>query len=409
MNVNSVSKAFDYLIVGGGIVGLATAYQLSERFPERSICILEKESELAAHQSGHNSGVIHSGIYYKPSSKKALDCRRGYDLLLEFSKHYQIPHRVGGKLIVATHKEELERLQTLFERGQANQLSGIRKIGQEEIKEIEPYCAGIAAIHVPQTGVIDFKLFSRQLAACVRTKNEANLIVTGAEVKRFFNHPEYVEAYTEKGVFRAKLLIACAGLQADRVAQAQKAEVDTRTLPFRGDYYRLTETARYKVNNPIYPVPDPRFPFLGVHFTPRIDGEVECGPNAVFSFKREGYSTTDFDWRDTKDALGFGGTWRFFAKHWKFGLREYRRAWSKQLFLESLQRLMPSLTADEIEPARSGVRAMTLTPEGEMLDDFKIIYRERAIHVINAPSPAATASLSIGERIVDMAKDVWSV
>ncbi|MBN2138189.1 MAG: L-2-hydroxyglutarate oxidase [Sedimentisphaerales bacterium] len=394
---------FEIVIVGGGIVGLASAYKIASSHPGIRLCVLEKEDTLAAHQTGHNSGVIHSGLYYKPGSAKSRTCAKGRRELVRFAAEHGIAHDICGKIIVATSEKELGRLDELFEKGRANEIEGIEKIGPERIEEIEPACRGIAGILVPCTGIIDFTEVTKKLAKLTEAASEGNKVLTGHEVTGFEKHDFYTKVVTNRGGFSTKYVVNCAGLQCDRMAKLDGVEPGMRIIPFRGDYYELTESAREKVKGLIYPVPDPAFPFLGVHFTRMIDGSVECGPNAVFSFKREGYGKTDFSFRDSWDSLKFWGTWKLFMKNWRYGLGEYVRAFSKARFLKSLQRLMPSLQADQIKPSKAGVRAQALGPGGELIDDFCIKREGNSIHVLNAPSPAATASLAIGEYISETA------
>jgi L-2-hydroxyglutarate oxidase len=399
----SAQDHFDVIIIGGGIVGLATAYKLTKKFPGKKVLVLEKEKEVAAHQTGHNSGVIHSGIYYKPGSYKAKNCVAGRRELVEFAKEHHIPHDICGKIIVATHESELAHMNKVFNNGLANGVEGIEMIDAKRIKEIEPACEGIAGIWVPCTGIIDYTDVAKKYAELI---NQAGgKVITGCEATGFTNHADKVEVASSGGNFTASYIITCGGLQADRLAKKQGKKTDAAIVGFRGDYYDLTEKGMSKVKNLIYPVPNPKFPFLGVHFTRMIKGGVECGPNAVFVFKREGYSKTAFSLRDTLAAFGFGGTWKFFKKHWRFGMDEYRGAFSKAYFLNRLRKLIPSLEADDIVAARCGIRAMALAPEGEMIDDFKIEYGHRSAHVINSPSPAATASLAYGNEIVNMVSE----
>ena len=394
---------WDTIIVGGGIVGAATFYKLQTRFPAKRLLLLEKEPILSDHQTGHNSGVIHSGIYYKPGSYKAKNCVHGRRELVAFAKQHGIAHDICGKIIVAMEPEEVPRLDKIMERGLANGIEDMERIGPERIKEIEPFCAGIAGIRIGCTGIIDFRGATNKMAELARGLNPASEVRTGEEVLSSVEKEGSSTVRTTKGSYRAKAVIFCAGLQSDRLAKKDGAKLPERIVGFRGDYYELTPQAKHKVKHLIYPVPDPRFPFLGVHFTRMTDGSIECGPNAVFTFKREGYGKTDFSFADTMNALTYGGTWKLFFKNWRYGLDEYRRAFSKKLFLKTLRRLIPSLTMDDIEPGRAGVRAMLLGTDGEMVDDFRIERRGRHIHVLNAPSPAATACLAIGEEIVNMA------
>lgn len=386
-------------------MGAATAYNLQLQFPQLKILVLEKEDKLADHQTGHNSGVIHSGLYYKPGSLKAKLCVEGRHSLVKFAKEHNVAHDVCGKVVVATDESELPFLEKIFNNGIANNTEGIEFIDGDGIREHEPECSGIKGIWVPCTGIIDFPGATKKMAEAATGINPKSKILMGHEVTGISQTEDKTTLTTPKGTFSATHAIFCGGLQADRLAKKDAVDLDCRIVGFRGDYYDLSEEGMHKVKNLIYPVPNPKFPFLGVHFTRMIFGGVECGPNAVFTFKREGYGKTDFDWTDTREALGFGGTWKLFAKHWQFGLDEYRRAFSKRLFLNRLNKLIPSLTMDDIVPGRAGVRAMALGPDGEMIDDFRIEYRNNNIHVINAPSPAATASLAIGEAIAAMAKE----
>lgn len=397
------TEVWDAVIVGGGIVGAATFFKLQSRFPGKRVLLLEKEAVLSDHQTGHNSGVIHSGIYYKPGSSKALTCAKGRRELVEFARMHGIKHEVCGKVIVAVEERELPQLEKIHQRGVANGIEDLRRISAEEIKQIEPYCTGIAGLWVGCTGIIDFRGATNKMAELACTLNPASRVHTGEEVLDTTPHQGFSEVRTTKGSYRTKCVIFCAGLQSDRMARADGAPVKEQVVGFRGDYYELTDRGRHKVKNLIYPVPDPRFPFLGVHFTRMTDGSTECGPNAVFTFKREGYGKTDFSLRDTWDALTYGGTWKLFFKNMSYGINEYRRAFSKRLFLKTLQRLIPGLEMADIRPGRAGVRAMLLGMDGEMVDDFRIERRGSHIHVLNAPSPAATACLAIGEQIVEMA------
>lgn len=397
------TKHYDIIIVGGGIVGLASAYKLNIKYPNKSILVLEKEKEVAAHQTGHNSGVIHSGLYYKPGSYKAKNCVDGRRELVAFAKEHHIPHDICGKIVVATEQSELAHMNKVFNNGIANGVEGVEKIDAKRIKEIEPYCEGIEGLWVPCTGIIDYADVSRKYVELIRTKFPQSAVLTEHEVTAFDKKEGYTDVVTPKGKFRGTYIITCAGLQSDRIAKKEGAKVDTAIVGFRGDYYDLSDKGLKKVKNLIYPVPNPKYPFLGVHFTRMIHGGTECGPNAVFVFKREGYGKTDFSFKDTAEALSFGGTWKFFAKNMKFGWDEYRGAFSKSFFLKRLQKLIPSLEMDDLKPGRAGVRAMALAPEGEMIDDFKIETNGNAIHVLNAPSPAATSSLAIGTAIEQMA------
>jgi len=405
----SKMENFDIIIVGGGIVGLASAYKLNLKHPELKILVLEKEKEVAAHQTGHNSGVIHSGIYYKPGSYKAKNCVDGRRELVSFAREHKIKHDICGKIIVATEESELAHMNKVFNNGLANGVEGIEKINADQIREIEPYCTGIEGIWVPCTGIIDYADVTRKYVELIQAKFSDSKVLTDHEAIDFVKEGDTTTVVTNKGNFKGKYIITCAGLQSDRIAKKEGIKSDAAIVGFRGDYFDLTEKGLHKVKNLIYPVPNPKFPFLGVHFTRMIQGGTECGPNAVFVFKREGYGKTDFSLKDTIDAFGFKGTWKFFYKHWRFGLDEYKGAFSKKLFLERLHKLIPSLELDDLKPGRAGVRAMALAPEGEMIDDFKFEKHGNAIHVLNAPSPAATASLAIGTAIEELATEYFNL
>ena len=396
---------FDIAVVGGGIVGLATAYQIQVEFPKLAIVVFEKEKELAFHQTGRNSGVIHSGLYYKNGSLKAKNCVEGRKDLIEFAKANNVKYDICGKIVVAINSAEAERLEGLKANGEKNGLKGLSLLNPEEFKKIEPNVDGLKALWVPEAGIIDYKGVTNKLAEQILTINPQSKVLTDCEVQDYSD----VEIKTSKGEFKAKHIVFCGGLFADRLAAKDKVKLDMQIVGFRGDYYELTEQAKTKVNNLVYPVPNPEFPFLGVHFTRMTNGDIECGPNAVFTFKREGYNKTDFSFKDTFQALGFVGTWRLFINHWKFGLNEYKRAFSKTLFLKELQKMMPTLKMEDIVEGRSGVRAMALGSDGEVIDDFKIIKNKKNIHVLNAPSPAATACLAIGKQIMEEAKSHFNL
>ena len=387
---------FDIAIVGGGIIGLATAFQLETRFPELSIVVFEKEKELACHQTGRNSGVIHSGLYYKPGSFKANNCVDGRKQLIQFAKKNDIEFDICGKIVVAVNKEESQRLEQLKINGEQNRLEELKLLHPAEFKKIEPAVEGVKALWVPESGIIDYKSVTNKLAENIKSINSSSEIVTNCEVLDYKN----CLIKTSQGNFKAHHIIFCGGLFSDRLAVKDKIKLDIQIVGFRGDYYSLSDSARAKVKNLIYPVPNPAFPFLGVHFTRMINGDIECGPNAVFTFKREGYSKTDFSIKDSLQALSFSGTRKLFINHWKFGLNEYRRAFSKSLFLKQLQKIIPSLSINDIIQGRSGVRAMALGSDGQVIDDFKIVKTKSNLHVLNAPSPAATACLAIGEQIM---------
>ena len=394
------NKEYDIAIVGGGIVGLATAFQLQKNFPKLNLVVFEKEKELAFHQTGRNSGVIHSGLYYKPGSFKAKNCVEGRKQLVKFAKENNLNYDVCGKIVVAINEEESKRLEQLKLNGEQNGLSGLKLLNPDEFKKIEPNIDGVKALWVPESGIIDYKGITNKFADKVKSINSESLIITDCEVKDYKEN----QIKTSKGIYKSKHIIFCGGLFADRLAAKDKVKLDMRIVGFRGDYYELSEKAKSKINNLVYPVPNPDFPFLGVHFTRMTNGDIECGPNAVFTFKREGYNKTDFSLKDTFEALSFRGTRKLFINHWKFGVNEYKRAFSKSLFLKELQKMLPSLKMKDIVSGRSGVRAMALGSDGEVIDDFKIVKNKRNIHVLNAPSPAATACLAIGNQIMEEAK-----
>lgn len=396
--------SFDIAIIGGGIVGAATFYKLQTRYPDLSIVLIEKEGKLADHQTGNNSGVIHSGLYYKPGSLKAKNCVAGRHELVAFAKEHHIAHDVCGKVVVATDKSELPNMEKIFQNGLNNKIEGIELIDAKRVQEIEPFVQSIGGIWVPCTGIIDFRGATEKMAEIALSMQEKSAIKLNHEVLAIERSELITTIVTNKGKIEARYLIFCGGLQADRLARKDGVKLKEQVVGFRGDYYELTPEAKHKVKNLIYPVPNPDFPFLGVHFTRMTDGEIECGPNAVFTFKREGYGKTDFSLRDTYDALTYKGTWKLFFKNMKFGIDEYRRAFSKRLFLKTLQRIIPSLTMDDIHPGRAGVRALLLAEDGDTRDDFRFEYHANSIHVLNAPSPAATASLAIGGQIVDEAE-----
>jgi L-2-hydroxyglutarate oxidase len=395
--------SFDIAIVGGGIVGAATFYKLQKRNPSFKLVLFEKEDLLSDHQTGHNSGVIHSGLYYKPGSLKARNCIQGRRELVAFAEEHGIPHDVCGKVVVATEEKELQYLEKIYQIGLQNEIEGLRKITPDEVKEIEPHVECIAALHVGCTGIIDFRAATAKMVALALAINPASKLMLNTEVKSIMKIADGTLFTTNNGEFEAKFAVYCAGLQADRLARKDGVKLKEQVVGFRGDYYELTDQAKHKVKHLIYPTPNPDFPFLGVHFTRMTDGEIECGPNAVFTFKREGYGKTDFSLRDTWDALTYKGTWKLFFSNMSFGINEYRRAFSKKLFLKTLQRMIPSLTMDDIKQGRSGVRALLLAEDGDTRDDFRIEYHGNSIHVLNAPSPAATASLAIGDYVADEA------
>ena len=385
------------IIVGGGIVGLAAAYQMGRRFPSAGITLLEKEAATGRHQSTHNSGVLHAGLYYKPGSAKARLAVAGLQQMIAFCDENGIPHEICGKLVVATDDSELGRLHELHRRGQANGLSGLRLLPREEMLEIEPHVGGLAALRVPQEGIVDYAAVCAALERKVSARGDKIVTRARARRMRLRNHTWLVE--TTAGEFEGDFLVTCAGLFSDRVARSAGADSGVRIVPFRGEYYAIRPDRRHLVHNLIYPVPDPSFPFLGVHFTRLIHGGIEAGPNAVLALAREGYRKTDFALRDALDALTFPGLWRFLGKHPRMCWSEQRRSFSKRLFCEALQRLVPEIQPGDLSAGGSGVRAQAMSPDGELVQDFHLLNREQALHVINAPSPAATASLAIGDVI----------
>lgn len=395
----------DILVIGGGIVGLSTAYALSQRFPNASIAVVEKEDNWAKHQTGNNSGVIHSGIYYKPGSLKAKFATEGNRKIVEFCKNFGVNFDQCGKVIVATKEAELPLLDNLYKRGHKNGLD-IQMLDQAELKEVEPHVNGLRAIKVPQAGIIDYievcKTFVSQL-----TEHGAELHL-GTEVRKVIEHSSDVEIITNKSTLRAKYIVNCAGLHSDRITKKSGLKPDLQIVPFRGEYYELKEDKQHLVKNLIYPVPNPDFPFLGVHFTRMINGGIEAGPNAVLGLKREGYKKTDIDFKDLAEVMKYKGFWKLASKYWKEGMNEYIRSYSKKAFVKSLQELVPEVQEDDLVPAPAGVRAQALKSDGSLVDDFYFVTGKRSIHVCNSPSPAATACLSIGEEIARKLDDVYN-
>lgn len=387
----------DVCIVGAGIVGLATARALLQRAPGSNVIVLEKENSVSAHQTGHNSGVIHQGIYYKPGSLKAESCVRGARQMIEFCARNEIPFQRVGKVIVATDEQELSRLDMLYERAQSNGVPMVRKITREELREFEPHAAGIAAIHSPNTAIVDYKLVAEKMRAEI--EQQGGTVQTNARVIRIETRGDANVIITPHADYEARYLVNCAGLYADTVARMGGIETPIRIIPFRGEYFFLKPTAHSLVRGLIYPVTDPQLPFLGVHFTRTIHGAVEAGPNAVFAFAREGYGWTRVSARETMQTLTFNGFWRMAAQWWKTGAFEFYRSLSKRAFVHSLQKLVPEIRASDLERGGAGVRAQAVNASGELLDDFCFVELPRALHVLNAPSPAATASLAIGEYI----------
>jgi (S)-2-hydroxyglutarate dehydrogenase len=392
---------YSVAIVGGGIVGLAVALEISRRLPRLRLLLLEKEDRVGRHQSGHNSGVIHSGIYYKPGSLKASLCVTGAIAMIEFCREHSIPHQVCGKVIVATHEEEFPRLEELRRRGEANGLIGVRSIGSEELKEIEPHASGLRALVVPSTGITDYAAVCARYAELITA--QGGTILTSTAVTGLRRQADEVVIETDRGVFSCASLINCAGLFSDRISRMTGDNPEVMIVPFRGEYYDLIPARSELVRNLIYPVPDPQFPFLGVHFTRRINGCVDAGPNAVLAFRREGYRRGDFDLGDIASSMTFPGFWGMAMKHWRSGLGEFYRSYSKAAFVRALQRLVPEVQEQDLVPGGSGVRAQALNRNGGFVDDFHFVVSRRVLHVLNVPSPAATASLMIGKMIVDQA------
>jgi len=392
----------DIIIIGGGIVGLSTAYQLLQLNPNLTVTILEKENAVAKHQTGNNSGVIHSGIYYKPGSLKAQNCLRGYDMLIDFCKAQNIEYELCGKIIVAIKPEEIAGLEALYQRGIQNGLSGLRFLSTDEIKQYEPNCTGIKGVFVPQTGIVDYKQVAIKLAENITLNTNGNIILN-SKIQAIVGGEHGAVVHTDTERFEARLVINCAGLYCDKVAAMAGEKLNMKILPFRGEYYAIKPEKAHLVKNLIYPVPDPNFPFLGVHFTRRIGGEIEAGPNAVFAFQREGYKKTDFKWSEFWDAISFAGFRKVASKYWKTGLGEYHRSYFKPAFVKALQQLVPSITEDDLIPAGAGVRAQACDKDGGLIDDFYIQESASFIHVLNAPSPAATSSLSIGLELAERA------
>ena len=391
------SQSFDVIVIGGGIVGLASAYSVLEQNAGLRLVVIEKENTLAAHQTGRNSGVIHSGLYYIPGSLKAQNCRNGYKLLLEFCAKEEITYEICGKIVVATKTEEFSRLEELAIRGKANGLSRIRHLSESEIKDHEPHCAGRRGLFVPETGIIDYKQMCEKLA--VRITALGGEIRLGEKIESISSSLGRQRVSTSHSSYDSKVVVVCAGLQADRLASKMDRNLDLRILPFRGEYFSLKPSAQKLVKNLIYPTPDPAFPFLGVHFTRMIDGSIECGPNAVLALAREGYLKTDFSIRDIWETITWPGFRHVARRHWRTGLGESKRSIFKSAFVTALQRLVPEITKDDLVPAAAGIRAQACSRDGGLLDDFEIRTIGSTVHICNAPSPAATASLSIGQHV----------
>jgi len=394
---------YDIAVIGGGIVGLATANALLDARPAARLILLEAEDRYAAHQTGHNSGVIHSGLYYKPGSMKARFCVEGREAMYRFCATHNIPHDRCGKIVVATDESEFPRLEELYRRGQANGLKGVRWLTADEVRQYEPHASGLKGLHVPETGIVDYKAVAARMARLAQDRGCTMKVAS--RVEGFHRADGQMILQTPSGEVRCKALVNCGGLQSDRVARLCGVDPGVRIVPFRGEYYELIPERRSLVKNLIYPVPDPSFPFLGVHFTRMIGGGVEAGPNAVLALKREGYRKTDLRLKDVVDTLGYGGFWKMAGRCWKTGVGEMWRSFSKNAFVKALQRLLPELRTQDVVSGGSGVRAQAMDPSGKLLDDFHVVRAPQMIHVLNAPSPAATSSLRIGAAIAEMATE----
>lgn len=396
-----IDSRYNVIIIGGGVVGLAVGLEITRRFPPLRLLILEKEDRVARHQSGHNSGVIHSGVYYKPGSLKARLCVTGAAAMVEFCREHGIPHEVCGKVIVATSVDELPRLENLRQRGEANGLTGLRLIGPEELREIEPHARGLQALVVPSTGITDYALVCEKYAELI--SNAGGTVLLLAPATRIRRTSDEIIVETPRAAYSTSALINCAGLHSDRICRMAGDDPGVMIVPFRGEYYDLRPERASLVKALIYPVPDPRFPFLGVHFTRRISGKVDAGPNAVLALAREGYRHTDINLHDLATSIAFPGFWRMARQHWRNGLDEWRRSLSKSVFVRALQRMVPDITEADLVPGGSGVRAQALKPDGALVDDFQFVPSDEILHVLNVPSPAATASLTISKEIIDLA------
>jgi L-2-hydroxyglutarate oxidase len=392
-----MSQKYDVILIGAGIIGLATAYNLIKKNPGVKLCIIEKEDVIAKHQTGNNSGVIHSGIYYKPGSLKEQNCIRGYKMLLEFCNENNIDYEICGKLIVATNEHEVKYLQVLYDKGIQNGLQGLKILSKEEAQEIEPYVNCVKAIHVPQTGIIDYSDVTQKIFDILYKHGVT--IKLKEKLKDIDETSGGVTVVTDNDDYECKVFVSCAGLQSDRIAKLTGNKVNVRIIPFRGEYFNIKEHKRYLVKHLIYPVPDPSFPFLGVHFTRMISGEVEAGPNAVLAMKREGYGKLDMNLKDMKDIFSWKGFYHITWKHWQTGIYEFYRSLMKYEFVNSLQKLIPEITSKDLEPGGSGVRAQAVDKHGNLVDDFLFSEDKHIINVLNAPSPAATSSLSVGDTI----------
>lgn len=392
---------YNVVVIGAGVVGLAVGLEITRRFPQLRLLVVEKEDRVARHQSGHNSGVIHSGVYYKPGSLKARLCVTGAAAMVEFCCEHGIPHNVCGKVIVATTANELPRLEDLYRRGQANGLSGLRLIGPDAMREFEPHARGLKALFVPSTGVTDYALVCEKYAELISAAGGS--VLTSAAVTGIKRSADEIILETPRGAFSTEAVINCAGLFSDRISQMADDTPSAKIVPFRGEYYEIVPARASLVRALIYPVPDARFPFLGVHFTRRISGKVDAGPNAVLALAREGYRASDINLRDLASSVTYSGLWRMASRYWREGIAEWHRSLSKAAFVRALQRMLPDVVENDFVPAGSGVRAQAVTPDGALVDDFQFVPSGNILHVLNVPSPAATASLAIGKAVVDTA------
>jgi L-2-hydroxyglutarate oxidase LhgO len=395
-------QRFDLVIIGGGVVGLSTALHMLYTFPKLRLLLVEKEDRVARHQSGHNSGVIHSGIYYKPGSLKARLCVTGRDAMVAFCAAHNIPYEICGKLIVAVTEDEVPRMQALYERGNANGITGLKMLSRTEAREIEPNVGGIAWLKVPTTGITDYVTVCQKYAELIAERG--GTLKIGTEVKGIVRRSGETLIETTQGTFGTRSVINCGGLQSDRISLMSGRKAEVQIIPFRGEYYDLAPKSEHLIKHLIYPVPDLRFPFLGVHFTRRVRGGIDAGPNAVLAFKREGYKRGDFSFRDSAETFSYSGFWKMAFKYWQSGLGEFYRSSNKAAFVRALQRLLPILEDSDLIPDGSGVRAQAVRPDGSLVDDFQFVASENMLHVWNVPSPAATASLAIGQEIVGMAQ-----
>lgn len=392
---------YNVVVIGGGIVGLASALKIKEKNPNYKVAIIEKERTIAQHQTGHNSGVIHSGLYYKPGSFKAQNCVDGYQMLLDFCNEEEIPYELTGKVVVATKDSQLDALNTLHERGMANGLRGIKKLTGEEIKEYEPHVAGVSGLYVPQTGIIDYKVVADKYAE--KFKHFGGEIFSSNKLKSFKEERGFIHVHTENERLTTRVVVNCSGLYTDKIAKLTGAKIDFKIVPFRGEYYKVKPEKAHLVKNLIYPVPDPSFPFLGVHFTRHIDGGIEAGPNAVLAFAREGYKKSQINMKELLGTLFYPGFMRVAYKYWKTGFGEMYRSYSKGAFTRALQELIPEIQKKDLIKGGAGVRAQACDRKGGLIDDFLVVEHDKFINVGNAPSPAATSSLAIGERVAEMA------